>query len=169
MGRYQVTVIAGGFDVAVLPDVAVTAGTETAVNVALKIAPARAFVEVNGSAIATEATIRHKVDSDDQARSRNAAELVGNSPGVSLRENGQLASIPFLHGLGDERTKLVVDGMTVSSACPNHMNPPLSYIAPSACGRGHCPGRHYAGQPGRRQPRRNGSGRIPSAGLRRCR
>jgi iron complex outermembrane receptor protein len=71
------------------------------------------------------------VDSDEQARNRNAAGLVAKAPGVSLRENGQLASIPFLHGLGDERTKLVVDGMTVSSACPNHMNPPLSYIAPS--------------------------------------
>ena len=41
------------------------------------------------------------------------------------------ASVPLLHGLGDERTKLVVDGMTVSSSCPNHMNPPLSYVAPS--------------------------------------
>ena len=71
------------------------------------------------------------MDSTDEARSHNAAELVGSAPGVSLRENGQLASIPFLHGLGDERTKLVVDGMTVSSACPNHMNPPLSSIAPS--------------------------------------
>ena len=131
VGHYQVTVIAGGFDIAVLSDVAVIAGTETAANVALKIASAKAFVEVNDSAIATEASIRHKVNSDDQARSRNAAELVGNAPGVSLHENGQLASIPFLHGLGDERTKLVVDGMTVSSACPNHMNPPLSYIAPS--------------------------------------
>jgi iron complex outermembrane receptor protein len=132
VGRYQVTVIAGGFDVTVLPDVAVTAGTETAANVVLKIAPAMAFVEVNDSAIATEGSFRHKVNSDDQARSRSAAELVGNAPGVSLRENGQLASIPILHGLGDERTKLVVDGMTVSSACPNHMNPPLSYIAPSS-------------------------------------
>ncbi|MGD0471409.1 MAG: TonB-dependent receptor [Terriglobales bacterium] len=131
VGHYQVTISAGGFDIAVLPDLVVTAGTETPANVALKIAPAKAFVEVNGSAITTTATTGHKVNSDDQARSRNAAELVGNAPGVSLRENGQLASIPFLHGLGDERTKLVVDGMTVSSACPNHMNPPLSYIAPS--------------------------------------
>jgi iron complex outermembrane receptor protein len=131
VGRYQLTVHATGFDIAVIPDLAVAAGTETAANVTLKIAPAQAFVEVNGSSMATAAATRYKVDAGDQARSRNAAELVGDAPGVSLRENGQLASIPFLHGLGDERTKLVVDGMTVSSACPNHMNPPLSYIAPS--------------------------------------
>ena len=130
-GCYHVTVTARGFDIAVLSNLAVSAGAETAADVALRIAPARTSVEVTGSAIATAASTRHKVDLGDQARSRNAAELVANAPGVSLHENGQLASIPFLHGLGDERTKLVVDGMTVSSACPNHMNPPLSYIAPS--------------------------------------
>jgi iron complex outermembrane receptor protein len=131
VGRYQITVHAAGFDIAIIPDLAVAAGNETAANVTLKIAPVQAFVEVNGSTITTAAATRHKVDAGDQARSRNSAELVADAPGVSLRENGQLASIPFLHGLGDERTKLVVDGMTVSSACPNHMNPPLSYIAPS--------------------------------------
>ena len=57
--------------------------------------------------------------------------MLRDEPGVSLRENGQLASIPILHGLGDERAKLVVNGMTLSSSCPNHMNPPLSYISPS--------------------------------------
>jgi iron complex outermembrane receptor protein len=128
-GRYRVTITARGFDIAVLPDLAVTAGTETAANLTLKIAPAKAFVEVNDST--AETATRHTVDATDEARCHNAAELVGSAPGVSLRENGQLASIPFLHGLGDERTKLVVDGMTVSSACPNHMNPPLSSIAPS--------------------------------------
>ena len=68
----------------------------------------------------------------EQARSRNAAEIVADAPGVSLRENGQLASVPLLHGLGDERAKLVVNGMTVSSACPNHMNPPLSLCCSGA-------------------------------------
>ena len=74
---------------------------------------------------------QHKVDDSDQARSLNTAELLGNLPGVSLRDNGELATIPLLHGLGDERTKVVVNGMTVSASCPNHMNPPLSYIDPS--------------------------------------
>jgi iron complex outermembrane receptor protein len=74
---------------------------------------------------------QHAVDDSDQARSQNAAELLGDLPGVSLRQNGQLATVPLLHGLGDERTNLVVDGMTVSAACPNHMNPPLSYTDPS--------------------------------------
>jgi iron complex outermembrane receptor protein len=131
VGRYQLTVTASGFDVAVLRELAVVAGKDTAADVALRIAPAKSFVEVSDSVFATAAATWRKVDNGDQARSHNAAELVGTAPGVSLRENGQLASIPLLHGLGDERTKLVVDGMTVSSSCPNHMNPPLSYMAPS--------------------------------------
>jgi iron complex outermembrane receptor protein len=130
-GHYLLTVTANGFDPAVLSDRSVTAGTETTADVVLRIAPVKTMVEITGAAIATAASTLLKVDEDDQARSRNAAELLANTPGVSLRENGQLASIPFLHGLGDERIKLVVDGMTISSACPNHMNPPLSYIAPS--------------------------------------
>lgn len=71
------------------------------------------------------------VDNNNQARSSNAAELLGSMAGVSLRQNGELTTIPLVRGLGDERTKLVVNGMTVSAACPNHMNPPLSYIDPS--------------------------------------
>src|SRR5271157_5420576 len=130
-GRYQVTVHATGFEIAVIHDLSVTAGSEASANIALKIAPARTDIEVKAPAIGAGAAIPHTIDESDRARSLNTAELMGNTPGVSLRENGQLASIPFLHGLGDERAKLVVDGMTVSSACPNHMNPPLSYIAPS--------------------------------------
>jgi iron complex outermembrane receptor protein len=130
-GRYQVTVHATGFEIAVIHDLSVTAGGEASANIALKIAPARTDIEVKAPVIGAGAAIPHTIDESDRARSRNSAELMGNTPGVSLRENGQLASIPFLHGLGDERAKLVVDGMTVSSACPNHMNPPLSYIASS--------------------------------------
>jgi hypothetical protein len=131
-GNYQVTVTAKGFDVAYLHDLAVTAGNETAANVALKIAPAKTSVEVNENPSATTSTYLLNVEDSDQARSRNAAELAGDAPGISLRDNGQLASVPLLHGLGDERAKLVVDGMTVSSACANHMNPPLSYVALSS-------------------------------------
>jgi iron complex outermembrane receptor protein len=131
VGHYQLTVHATGFDIAVIPDLSVSAGSETSANITLKIAPARTEIEVKAPAFGAGAPTPHAVDDTERARSRNSAELIEDTAGISLRENGQLASIPFLHGLGDERTKLVVDGMTVSSTCPNHMNAPLSYIAPS--------------------------------------
>ncbi len=128
-GRYDVTVIVSGFQISIIRDITVSASKETTVNVTLRIAPVKTDVEVNAPEM--ETGTRRMVSDAEQARSRNTAEIVAETPGVSLHENGQLASIPFLHGLGDERAKLVVDGMTVSSACPNHMNPTLSYVAPA--------------------------------------
>jgi iron complex outermembrane receptor protein len=128
-GRYDATIIVPGFQIVILRDISVVVVKETTVNVTLRIAPLRTDVEVNAPGM--ETGTRRELSDDEQARNRNTAEIVAETPGVSLRENGQLASIPFLHGLGDERAKLVVNGVTVSSACPNHMNPPLSYIAPA--------------------------------------
>ena len=71
------------------------------------------------------------VSANDEARSLNAAELLGDASGASLRDNGGLGSIPILHGLDDDRVKVLTNGMSVSPSCPNHMNPPLSYIDPS--------------------------------------
>lgn len=130
-GRYRLKAIAAGFEIAVLPVVAVADVSETISNVTLKIAPVKSVVEVTGSTVALSSATRRNVDDGDRTRPRNAAELLEDVPGASLRENGQLASIPILHGLGDERTRVVMDGMTVSSACAGHMNPPLSYLAPS--------------------------------------
>jgi iron complex outermembrane receptor protein len=130
VGRYQLTAIATAFQIAIIQDHSVTACGEVTANIVLRIAPTKAQIEVTEPGLETSATT-HEINDSDRAQSRNAAELVGSAPGVTLRENGALASVPLLHGLGDERTKLVVDGMTVSSSCPNHMNPPLSTVAPS--------------------------------------
>jgi iron complex outermembrane receptor protein len=103
-------------------------------NVTLQSPATREYVTVATSAPGVYAPLNGTecgVGNGEQARNRNAAELLGALPGVSLRQSGEIAAIPLLRGMGDERTKLVVDGMTVSSACPNHMNPPLSYIDPS--------------------------------------
>ena len=128
-GQYQITVIVPGFEMAILRGVVVAAGRETTVEISLRIGPVKTEIEVN--APDTSGAIVRKVGETERAGARSAADLLDGTPGVSLREDGQLASAPFLHGLGDERAKLVVDGMTVSSACANHMNPPLSYVSPA--------------------------------------
>jgi len=129
-GHYQLTVTASGFASETIRDLFVRAGSVEAANLTLKVEPMKAYVEVDGQSAGSIAASSRKVDATDQGASRNTAEMVAEAPGVSLRANGQLASIPMLHGLGDERIKIVVDGMTVANSCPNHMNPPLSYIAP---------------------------------------
>lgn len=48
-----------------------------------------------------------------------------------LNAAGGISSLPSIHGLADDRLRILVDGMSLISACPNHMNPPLSYLDPS--------------------------------------
>lgn len=122
-GLYQLTVIVSSFQIVVVRDVRVTAGHETVANVTLHIAPARTEIEVREE---NEAAAQRKVDANDQGRHQNLGELAAAEPGVSLRQSGALDGSPALHGLGDERTKVVVNGVSEENSCPNHMNPLLS-------------------------------------------
>lgn len=66
-----------------------------------------------------------------QAGSTDVTDLLRGVPGVSLYGAGGLSALPVLRGLADDRLRVRVNGMDPQSACPNHMNSPLSYIAPS--------------------------------------
>ena len=77
---------------------------------------------------------RVKVTPGDRARTSSTADLLYDVPGVSLQQNGGVATLPYLRGLGDDRIRIKVDGMDLISACANHMNSPLSYISPTNVG-----------------------------------
>jgi iron complex outermembrane receptor protein len=64
----------------------------------------------------------------------DSASLLRDVPGVSLYGAGGVSSLPAIHGLADDRLRIKVDGMDLISACPNHMNPALSYLDPSQVG-----------------------------------
>ena len=64
----------------------------------------------------------------------DSASLLRDVPGVSLYGSGGVSSLPAIHGLADDRLRIKVDGMDLISACPNHMNPALSYLDPSQVG-----------------------------------
>ena len=130
-GDYQLTVTAAGFASQVLRQLTVVAGMELPEDLSLKIAVAADNVLVDGQDASSLAASDLRVQTTNSSQSHNTADMLADEPGVSLHGNGELATIPFLHGLGDERTKIVADGMTISSACPNHMNPTLGYVAPA--------------------------------------
>ena len=75
------------------------------------------------------------LDESDLAPRRNATSdtstLLRDLPGLSLYQAGGVSSLPALHGLADDRVLVLVDGLPSTSACANHMNPPLSYIDPA--------------------------------------
>ena len=66
-----------------------------------------------------------------RAATSDTASLLRDVPGVSLYGAGGVSSLPAIHGLADDRVRIQVDGMDLMPACPNHMNPALSYIDPT--------------------------------------
>ncbi len=69
-----------------------------------------------------------------RAATSDTATLLRDVPGMSFYGAGGVSSLPVIHGLGDDRLRIKVDGMDLVSACANHMNPPLSYIDPTHVG-----------------------------------
>ena len=69
-----------------------------------------------------------------RAATSDTARLLQDTPGVSLNGAGGVSSLPSMHGLADDRLRIQVDGMDLIASCPNHMNPPLSYLDPTNVG-----------------------------------
>jgi iron complex outermembrane receptor protein len=67
----------------------------------------------------------------DHLRSTDTAAIVRNLPGAAIVRNGSQTGILQLRGLSGDRVGVRVDGMTITPACPNHMDPPLHYAHPS--------------------------------------
>lgn len=61
---------------------------------------------------------------------RDTAEMLKMEPGISFQTGGGISSLPIIHGMADDRVKVSIDGAQVTSSCPNHMNPALSYVDP---------------------------------------
>ena len=74
--------------------------------------------------------IEHIVGAD-LLRHADTAALVRNMPGASIVRNGSQTGILQLRGLSGDRVAVRVAGMTITPACPNHMDPPLHYAHPS--------------------------------------
>lgn len=64
--------------------------------------------------------------------SGDSASLLAEAPGISLNTAGGISSLPSIHGMADDRVKIETDGMQITAACPNHMNPSLSYTDTSS-------------------------------------
>ena len=62
--------------------------------------------------------------------SADTAQMLSNIPGYSVAAGGGVAGLPVVNGFADDRLKIRIDGMEITSACANHMNAPLSYIDP---------------------------------------
>ena len=65
-----------------------------------------------------------------QTGSSDTAKILQSVPGVSGFGAGGFSTLPVIRGLESQRLNVLVDGAAIASACPNDMNPPLSYTDP---------------------------------------
>lgn len=95
-------------------------------------------IMVEGYRLAPVPTPAEQLDESDLVQSRStvtdSASLLRNVPGLDLRAAGGSSSLPMIFGLGGDRVRTTIDGMDLIASCPNHMNPPLSYLDPGAIG-----------------------------------
>jgi len=82
---------------------------------------------VRGRSVAEPWGPREQVIGADHLRNPDAASLIRNLPGAAVVRNGPQTGIVQLRGLSGDRVAVRVDGMTITPACPNHMDPPLHY------------------------------------------
>ena len=80
-------------------------------------------------------TITNKEIVQEKAASEDTVKLLERTPGVSVYEAGGVARLPVIHGMADDRIKIVTGGVNITSACANHMNPPLSYAGSNNVGK----------------------------------
>lgn len=81
-----------------------------------------------------DSPVSEKSIASKRASSSDTATMLDGQPGVSLNGAGGVSSLPSIHGLADDRLRTKLDGMDLIASCPNHMNPPLSYVDPSNVG-----------------------------------
>lgn len=65
---------------------------------------------------------------------RDGAAMLEDAPGAAVTRNGSQTGIVQLRGLSGDRVNVQVDGMHITPACPNHMDPPLHYITADGMG-----------------------------------
>lgn len=68
-----------------------------------------------------------RIAGPESLRDIDAASALTRMPGTAVVRNGPQTGIVQIRGLSGDRVGIRVDGMTITPACPNHMDPPLHY------------------------------------------
>lgn len=61
----------------------------------------------------------------------DSASLMSEIPGGAAWGAGGVSSLPALNGFGADKLQVAINSMLISPACPNEMNPPLSFVNPA--------------------------------------
>jgi len=84
---------------------------------------------VRSSSLSQPWSATEHVFASERLRHPDVAEMIRNLPGAAIVRNGPQTGIVQLRGLSGDRVAVRVDGMAITPACPNHMDPPLHYAS----------------------------------------
>jgi iron complex outermembrane receptor protein len=65
----------------------------------------------------------------------DSGSLIDTVPGGASWGAGGVSSLPAVNGMSADQVQVSIDGMLFGPACPNMMNPPLSYVNPAMIGQ----------------------------------
>jgi iron complex outermembrane receptor protein len=83
------------------------------------------------SSVPASASLPPRAGFDRGLSSSDSASLVTDLPGGAAWGAGGVSSLPAINGFGADRLQVAVNSMLISPACPNEMNPPLSFVNPA--------------------------------------
>ena len=84
--------------------------------------------------LANSATVTAQAISNRSLSTGDSASLIADLPGGAAWGAGGVSSLPSINGIAADKNQVAINGMLVSPACPNQMNPPLSFVNPSMIG-----------------------------------
>ncbi|KIZ40635.1 MULTISPECIES: TonB-dependent receptor [Rhodopseudomonas] len=104
-------------------------GERAAAPDVVRPAPAAPIAELDVPATTT--TISGDMAVSRSLGTSDSAALIADIPGGAAWGAGGVSSLPAINGLGADRVQVAINSMLISPACPNEMNPPLSFVNPS--------------------------------------
>ncbi|MCS3731696.1 TonB-dependent receptor [Bradyrhizobium betae] len=106
-------------------------GVVTAAPAAATPERVRAAADERRNSVPASAELPPKAGLDRGLSSSDSASLVTDLPGGAAWGAGGVSSLPAINGFGADRLQVAVNSMLISPACPNEMNPPLSFVNPA--------------------------------------
>ena len=101
-------------------------------NIAHVVVTADTLTDPTMPTTAADSTLTAKDLGLQQSKTSDTATALTLLSGVNTQTAGGVSALPIFQGLADNRLRITVDGVDSVSSCPNHMNSPLSYVAPTA-------------------------------------
>lgn len=89
-------------------------------------------VDVTATRLDADAVLQGRALDLRRAENPDTTSLLTDMAGYAVRGAGAISNLPVIRGLADDRLTIKVDGVNAVASCPNHMNSPLSYVAPTA-------------------------------------